>query len=119
MSWLGHLFGSESVVKKGVDLIDNAFYTDQEKASQKLKLLNSYEPYKLAQRYLAVMFCFVFLISFLVGVVFVCLGRDVDALLDLVSEFYLWAIVLTIISFYFGGGFIESFVKTKKTKKTN
>ena len=53
MGILSSLFGSGKVIDKGTDMLDNAFYTDQEKAEGHIRLLSAYEPFKLAQRLLA------------------------------------------------------------------
>ena len=59
MSFLGKLFGSEKVIDAGINGIDKAFYTDEEKAEDaitriglKERILQAYEPFKLAQRYM-------------------------------------------------------------------
>ena len=44
---------SFGVVDKGVEMLDDAFHTEQEKAGFKATLLKLYEPYKLIQRWLA------------------------------------------------------------------
>ena len=66
MSFWSTLFGSGNVVNKAVDGIyngvDKLVYTDEEKADDfrervglKIKLLQAYEPFKLAQRFLALL----------------------------------------------------------------
>ena len=109
----GNLFGTKEVVNGGINLIDNAFYTDQEKASMKIKLLKVYEPFKIAQRYLAFMFTGAFIISFLLCLVFYTLSIEYKGILEIVEVFNIDMIVLTIIGFYFGGGMIESLKKRK------
>jgi hypothetical protein len=64
----GNLFGTKEVIDGGISLIDNAFYTDQEKANMKIKLLKAYEPFKIAQRYLAFMFTGAFFIVLILSI---------------------------------------------------
>jgi uncharacterized membrane protein len=126
MSWLSNIF-SPDVVSKSVDAIINTgdvlVYTAEEKAQAyqkavdtKLKMLQHFEPFKIAQRGLAFMFAINFLLSFWVGVAFYYFGtiEQLKGFLDLVGVFQLGWIMLAIISFYFGGGFISSMGIGKK-----
>ncbi len=108
-----NLFGTKEVVSGGISLIDNAFYTDQEKANMKIKLLKAYEPFKIAQRYLAFMFTGSFMIAFLLCLLFYIFNIDYKGILEIVGVFNIDIIVLTIIGFYFGGGMFESLRKQK------
>lgn len=102
------LFGSDDVVKGGIDLIDNAFYTDEEKAESKKHLLRLYEPFKIAQRYLAMTFCPVYALAWFVTFIasfFVDVTAQIELLLNPMG---LSGIVLAIVVFYFGGGTINS-----------
>lgn len=71
------LFGSDNVVNKAVDGIyngvDYAVYTDQEKAEEltkrmsvKAALLKAYEPFKIAQRLIALIVGFPFVVIHLI-----------------------------------------------------
>lgn len=123
---LNNIFGTGEVVKKGLDLIDEAWTSDEEKAENEVKiieaktnakatLLNAYAPFKLAQRYLALMFTFVFLFIMINGVLGALYGWvDMIAVQEakkFANEMWLGEIMLTIIGFYFGGGVIESYKK--------
>jgi len=114
MGILGKLFGSSEVITKGMELIDNMHTSDAEeigaKSKAKTDLLNAYAPFKLAQRYLAVMFSITYLITFVI-VMGMSLAEltTVDIVRDVLREFYIGEIVLTIIAFYFAGGTISSF----------
>lgn len=120
---IGKIFGAGDVVKKGLDLIDEAWESAEEKTDndvklieaktkQKADLLTAYAPFKLAQRYLAFSFAAIFLFIMLNGVFALMYGwgtiEHVKAALDFADSMYLGEIMLTIIVFYFGGGFIES-----------
>lgn len=111
MSIWSKLFGSDEVVNGTVSLIDNAFYTDEEKAEMKKELLRCYEPFKIAQRYIAMTFCpvyaFAWLVTFLASF-FTDVKSQVEMLLNPMG---LAGIVLAIVVFYFGGGTINSLKK--------
>lgn len=123
---LNNIFGSGDVVKKGLDLIDEAWTSDEEKAENKVTIiqakteakatiLNAYAPFKLAQRYLAMMFTFVFLFIMMNGVLGALYGWvDMVAVQEakkFANEMWLGEIMLTIVGFYFGGGLAESIKK--------
>lgn len=123
---LNNIFGTGEVVKKGLDLIDEAWTSDEEKAENEVRiieaktnakatLLNAYAPFKLAQRYLAMMFTFVFLFIMMNGVLGALYGWvDMVAVQEakkFANEMWLGEIMLTIVGFYFGGGLAESFKK--------
>ena len=70
---LGKILGSEAVISKGMDLIDDMHTSDAEgvaaKSKAKTDLLAAYQPFKLAQRYIALMFTAMFLFIMANGVV--------------------------------------------------
>lgn len=70
---LGKIFGSDKVIESGINLIDSLHTSTEEevaaKAKAKTDLLNAYAPFKLAQRYLALMFTAMFLFIMANGVV--------------------------------------------------
>jgi hypothetical protein len=113
---LGKIFGTGNVIEKGMDLIDSIHTSDEEeinaKAKAKSDLLGAYAPFKIAQRYLAVMFTIVFLFIMLNGILGALYGvvemEAVNKAKDFANDMWLGEIMLAIISFYFGGGFIES-----------
>ena len=119
---LGKIFGSGDVITKGMELIDSMHTSTEEEIQAKTKaktdLLSAYAPFKLAQRYLALMFSFTFLICFALVLYMVLTGKgspdDVRAVL---SEFYIGEIMLTIIFFYFGGGAFEGVLEKRHGKR--
>ena len=129
MGILSNIFGTGEVVKKGLELIDEAWTSDEEKAENEVKiieaktnakatLLNAYAPFKLAQRYLALMFSSVFLFIMMNGVLGALYGWvDMNAVQEakrFANEMWLGEIMLTIIGFYFGGGLVESYKNKDK-----
>lgn len=121
MGILSSIFGNSDVVSKGLDLIDSFHTSETEsieaKADAKVRLLQAYAPFKIIQRYLALMFATTFILSFTI-VLGMTLASDggVEAVKVVLSEFYIGEIMLTIIVFYFGGGFVEGALNTKKNK---
>ena len=126
---LNNIFGTGEVVKKGLDLIDEAWTSDEEKADNQAKiieaktnakatLLNAYAPFKLAQRYLALMFSSVFLFIMINGILGALYGWvDMEAVNEakkFANEMWLGEIMITIVGFYFGGGLVESYKKKGK-----
>ena len=111
------IFGSGDVVKQGLDLIDNMHTSTEEQvkaqSDARVDLLKAYQPFKLAQRYLALMFTFTFLICFAITMGMTLAGKgDTEAVKSVLSEFWIGEIMLLIVGFYFGGGLAES-VKRK------
>lgn len=120
MSLFKRLLGSSDVLKKGMDLIDDIHTSDTEmiesKAKAKTELLSAYAPFKLAQRYLALLFGFTFVISYLMVLILFFIGHDITAVQEIISAFKINWIMLTIVGFYFGGGAFEG-VMNKRAKK--
>ena len=138
MGWWSTLTNSSDTVGKVTDAVintgDKLFYTDEEKADMKIKyaeslptILKAYEPFKIAQRVLAFWFSFLFGIAFLTGLGMsitniiikynalkdgIALDKivllDIQPLFNLVGAFSLGIIMIAIVSFYFGGGVIDS-----------
>jgi cytochrome c biogenesis protein CcdA len=120
MGILGRILGSGDVVSKGLDLIDSFHTSETESIEAKTKaktdLLTSYAPFKVAQRYLALIFGFTFVASYLMILVLFFLDKDVTEVQEIISAFKIDWIMLTIVGFYFGGGAFEGAIN-KKDKK--
>ncbi|HDM8061666.1 hypothetical protein [Vibrio harveyi] len=134
------LLGSEKVVSKiadGVyDGIDAAVYTDEEKAknelekkSLKVRLLEAYQPFKLAQRFLALIFGIPFVLlwiiiamCWLVSIFAIGPGLEYKFIyeqLKLVGEMNnetLGTPCAVILGFYFFGGASEGLVRAAREK---
>jgi hypothetical protein len=78
-------------------------------------LQTSYAPFKVAQRYLALIFGFTFVASYLMVLVLFFLNKDITAIQDLITAFKIDWIMLTIVGFYFGGGAFEGVINKKKS----
>ncbi|WP_321469705.1 hypothetical protein [Halarcobacter sp.] len=117
------IFGNSNVIKRGFDLIDEVWTSDEEKAENEAKLIETkakakidliaaYAPFKIAQRYLALMFTLVFLFIMINGVLGSLYGwidmKNVQEARVFADKMWLGEIMISIVSFYFGGGFIES-----------
>lgn len=119
---LASILGNGDVIKKGMDLIDDVHTSDAEmeqvKAQAKIDTMKAYAPFKVAQRYLALMFCGSFLVSFVLVLVMTLFGEpNIDSVKQVVDDFYIGEIALTIVGFYFGGGMLEGVIGKAKEKK--
>ncbi len=119
MSILNTIFGSGDVISKGLSLIDDIHTSDVEmieaKTTQKTELMKAYSPFKIAQRYLAVMFGGTYISTYVMVMAMVFMGKDVTAVKGVISEFQIGWIMLTIIGFYFMGGAAEGIISKRKT----
>ena len=116
------ILGSGDVVSKGLELIDDMHTSKEEeivaKNQARVNLLNAYAPFKVAQRFLALMFGATFILSF-----FLCLGMtlggwgSVDDVFKILSAFYIGEIMGAIVLFYFGGGAFEGAFRAKNETK--
>jgi hypothetical protein len=119
MGILATIFGSGDVIKKGLDLIDDMHTSTEEEIEAKNKaktnLLTAYAPFKIAQRYLALMFASTFLSSFILVLGMTLFGSaDTEQVKTIMSEFYIGEIMISIILFYFGGGAFEGVLEKRK-----
>ena len=118
---LAKILGSKDVIQQGMNLIDDMVVTTEEEVAAKSKaktdLLAAYQPFKLAQRYIALMFTAMFLFIMANGVVGALYGvidmANVEAAKDFASSMWLGEIMLGIVGFYFGGGLASS-IKERK-----
>ena len=116
---LGKILGSDAVIKKGMDLIDDMHTSDEEQikaaTAQKVAIMQSYAPFKIAQRYLALMFGLTYVLCFVIVLGMTLRGKGDPSSVSLVMEqFQINYAMLLILGFYFGGGAIESFTAGKK-----
>ena len=117
---LAKIFNPKKLGESIISGVDKAILTNEEKIDYMQKMLTLYEPYKLAQRILAILFSSVFLLIHLLTAIahFIYFLRDLDT--EKVVSLYsynndsLGMIVLMVVSFYFAGGVLEGTVKRLK-----
>jgi len=110
------LFSSGELVENVSSGLDKAFYTEQEKAGGFASLIKLYEPFKLAQRLLAIIFCIPYMLMFFItwGVSFA--GVDVSNQMQMINGDITTAVGI-ILAFYFGGGAFEGVIKAVKNER--
>jgi hypothetical protein len=106
------LFGSNDVIKAGIDGIDAIVFTDEERSKAKQTFLKLYEPFKIAQRYLAVIFSVPYVLAWFITFIY-SFSSDVTNQLELLNG-DIGKIVLAIVSFYFLGGVASGILQSKK-----
>ena len=116
---LGKILGSGDVISQGMKLIDDMHTSDEEaiaaKSKAKIDLMSAYAPFKIAQRYLALMFGATFLGSYMLVLRMTITGRgDPDAVTKVMDQFTINYAMLIILGFYFGGGVVESIQQRPK-----
>ena len=115
---LGKILGSDGVISQGMKLIDDMHTSTEEeiaaKSKAKIDLMGAYAPFKVAQRYLALMFGATFLGSYVNVLSMTISGQgDPDAVTKVMEQFSINYAMLIILGFYFGGGVVDS-IKAKK-----
>lgn len=126
------IFGSSDVIKQAADGIyngvDAAWYTDEEKAKGFLALLKNYEPFKLAQRLLALAVTVPYVLVWIMcaGLMLVSplfdpgMAKHAEEVARTVSEWNdntLGFPVSLVLGFYFGGGAVEGIVQRWRDRK--
>ena len=113
---LGKLFGSEKIVDAGIAAGDAAFFTKEEKSEWTLRLLKAYEPFKLAQRFLALIFCIPYALlatAMILSTLF--FDADIQTPLRLLNDTFAGPCSI-IVAFYFGGGLLEGTINAYHNK---
>ena len=120
---LAKIFNPKKLGESIISGVDKAILTNEEKIDYMKEMLRLYEPYKLAQRILAILFSSAFLLIHLLTAVahFIYVIRDLDTKKVISLYSYnndsLGMIVLMVVSFYFAGGVLEGTVN--RLKKPN
>ena len=116
MNIFAKLFGTEKVIDRGMAAIDAIIYTEEEKAKMevvkskvKIDLLKAYEPFKIAQRLLALVFGIPYALAWVVTFT-ASFWLNIDDQLQILSG-TMGQIVLAIVAFYFVGGIANGFGK--------
>jgi hypothetical protein len=124
MSFWTKLFGASEIVDKVSSGVDAAFFTPEERAKHYLEVLKNIEPFKIAQRWLAVIIIVPYVAVWLLCAVMFALSGFVDGMSGLMeisdklaerNNDNLGMPVAIIVAFYYGGGAVEGVVaKFKK-----
>ncbi len=111
------MFGNKSVVESLSDGVDKAWLTTEEGLDYQLKFMEMYSGFKVAQRYLAVLFSSTYCLGWSAIFIMAACGQDIKELKSLVFE-GMGDIVFVVVGFYFlggaGEGMINRYIKGKK-----
>ncbi|WP_165312530.1 hypothetical protein [Vibrio ziniensis] len=107
MSLFERIFGSQKLLEKGLDTLtqtgDAMFFTDEEKSQYKLNLLKAYEPFKLVQRYIVLLFTVPY-VGLHVCVILGCMhGLEWKTLSVMINDAFGYP-VLAAVGLYLTGG---------------
>ncbi len=117
------LLGSDKVIENASQGIDKMFFTNEEKAETWINTMKAYEPFKIAQRLIALIVTSVYLFIWImsaIGFIFSFWFSDILNLskdLASLNNEVLGLPFTLIIGFYFGGGMMEGVVSKLKNKK--
>jgi hypothetical protein len=127
MSFWASLFGGSDLVDKVAKGVDASFFTQEEKARHYLEVLKNIEPFKLAQRWIAVVLVLPYVLVWLIcaGLFIAAATADIEStasrliqisdMLATRNNDNLGFPVSLVVGFYFAGGALEGIVaKWKK-----
>lgn len=115
--FLGRIFNPQKLGESIVSGVDKMILSKEERLDYMQKMLVLYEPYKIAQRILAIMFSGAYLLvhvtTAITHFIYTVRGLDVSLIVELYghNNDSLGTIVLMIVGFYFAGGVLEGTVK--------
>lgn len=128
MGFWKRLLGSDKIVDGIYNGIDKSVFTSEERADHFLRILKAYEPFKLLQRFMALIVGIPYMFVWIVCAVFYIYGltvEDLDAakrMIDGSKELaklnneQLGVPFAIILSFAFGGGMLEGGIRAFKGK---
>ena len=118
---LGSTKNADIIVKKGAEFIDHAFYTDEEKAENKVKLVDFYLKYQettkgqnLARRMIALMLVGLYVALILMAVVVYPFNPLWSNMLFTTLKDVLMQPFNIVVAFYFGSHLLRNFRDSKK-----
>lgn len=121
MEILKRLLGSGDTIEKGFELIDSLHTSDEEeiraKSRAKTDLLSAYQPFKVAQRYLAIIFATTFVASYIMVLILYFNNHSTVEVTTIIEAFNIDWIMTSIVLFYFGGGAFEGMINARKVSK--
>ncbi|MDR9827652.1 hypothetical protein RCJ22_18785 [Vibrio sp. FNV 38] len=101
------IFGSPELVSQGLTTLsktgDAMFFTDEEKAQHKLALLKAYEPFKIVQRYIVLLFTVPYVLLHTIVVMGCMHGFDWLPISEMINEAFGYP-VLASVGLYLTGG---------------
>ncbi|MGR5117313.1 hypothetical protein ACPV50_03180 [Vibrio astriarenae] len=101
------IFGSSELLKQGLNTItktgDAMFFTDEEKAQYKLSLLKAYEPFKLVQRSIVLLFTVPYVLLHSIVVLGCMHGYEWKPISEMINEAFGYP-VLAAVGLYLSGG---------------
>ena len=126
MGFFSNVFGNKEVVNKAVDGIyqgiDKAILTDEEKldfknldkemflkgAELKIKLNESFHPYKLMQRFIALLFVVPFIVFYCIGMLYLIKGhKDIADVIFNYNTKTMGTTVMMVVTFYYSGSILD------------
>lgn len=123
------IFGTEKVIDGIYNGIDKSIFTTEERADHFLRILKAYEPFKLLQRFLALIVGIPYMFIWIMCAIFYIYGLTVDDLvtaermiegskeLAKLNNEQLGMPFAIILSFAFGGGMLEGGIRAFKGKQ--
>lgn len=118
MSFWANIFGTGNVVEKGLEIADEAFYTDQEKADNFGRLMKIYEPFRLVQRILVLSFCPAYVVLHCAVIIGAFFGMSWAHVGVMINEAFGYP-VAAAVTLYLGGGVLEGGVRAFNEKVSN
>ncbi len=115
MDILGKILGSKKVIEGGMSALDKVVFTNEERADQKIKLLEAYQPFKINLRLLSLIVAIPYVLMVLTLFGMSAFGLSIVAGFALLKD-TLTIPFLAIMSLYFadGVGFMKARRKDKK-----
>lgn len=124
MGIIDKLLGSDEVIKKGSEILDESLFSQEERAQHFKGLLKLYEPFRVAQRFIALLVVCPFVLVYLLSVTMFILSAFIDVgSIETVKTIAdnntatLGQAASIIVAFYFGGGMLEGAIRTWNDKK--
>ncbi|MEH0742542.1 hypothetical protein H4F05_13595 [Vibrio cholerae] len=110
MSLWSRIFGSPSFIDKSLEALtdtgDAMFFTNEEKAKHKLALLKAFEPFKLVQRYIVLLFTIPYVLLHSMVVIGCMHGFEWHPISEMINEAFGYP-VLAAIGLYLTGGVVK------------
>ncbi|MGR5270000.1 hypothetical protein ACPV5R_19860 [Vibrio astriarenae] len=105
MNIFHRIFGSADMITTLSNAGDAMFFTDEEKAKHKIALLKAYEPFKLVQRYIVLLFTIPYVSLHTIVVVGCLHGYDWEPIGEMINGAFGYP-VLASIGLYLTGGIV-------------